>query len=114
MAIVALAMLAAAEPVAPKMEVPARLLSGTITSADYPPGALRRGAEGQTMVRLVITAEGLASECKLQRSSGHKDLDAIVCPIVTGRMRFSPALDGAGKPMSMTAILPVSFAVEPR
>lgn len=109
-----LALLAAmiADPAASTIEVPAKLLSGTITSADYPRPALRRGAEGITRVRLVITPDGRASDCRLAQSSGHADLDAVVCPLATGRMRFSPALDRGGRPVPMDAILPVQWLVE--
>ena len=111
--ILLVAALAAVDAPANLPAVPAKLISGTITNADYPPAALARGAEGLTKAYLVISAEGRAIDCRLWQSSGHADLDAVVCPIATGRMRFSPALDSEGKPQSMKAILPVRWIVDP-
>lgn len=107
------AALAAAEIPANPPVIPAKLISGTITNADYPPAALARGAEGLTKAYLVISAEGRATDCRLWQSSGHADLDAVVCPLAMGRMRFSPAFDNEGKPRPMNAILPVRWIVDP-
>lgn len=105
--------LAAAETPTEPPAVIAKLVSGTITNADYPPSALRRGAEGVTRVRLTITSEGNATNCSVVQSSGHRDLDRIVCPLATGRMRFNPALDREGKPRQMNGIMPVRWMLEP-
>ena len=107
------AALAAIEIPADPPAVPAKLISGTITEADYPPAALKRGAEGMTKAYLVISADGRATECRIWQSSGHADLDAVVCPLALGRMRFSSALDGEGKPRPMKAIMPVRWMVDP-
>jgi protein TonB len=107
--IVLLVALATADAPTDRPAVPARVISGTITELDYPPAAFARGAEGLTKVWMVITTDGRATDCRLFQSSGHADLDAIVCPLATGRMRFSPALDGEGKPRPMNAIMPVRW-----
>ena len=109
--ILLLAALAATETPADQPAIPARVISGTIMELDYPPAALARGAEGLTKVWIVITTDGRATNCRLFQSSGHADLDAVVCPLATGRMRFSPALDGEGKPRPMNAIMPVRWMV---
>lgn len=96
-----------------QISVPAKLISGTITSRDYPPGALARNAGGTTKVRLTITTDGRATDCSLFESSGDAELDARVCLLATNRMRFSPALDHDGKPVSMAAILPVRWEIDP-
>lgn len=96
-----------------EISVPARLISGTITSADYPQGALRRNAGGVTKVRLTVTIDGRATDCSLFQSSGDAELDARVCQLATLRMRFSPALGHDGKPVPMAAILPVRWEVDP-
>jgi periplasmic protein TonB len=108
-----LAALAAAGTPPDPPAIPARVISGTITELDYPPAALARGAEGLTKVWMVITADGRATDCRLFQSSGHADLDSIVCPLATRRMRFSPALDGKGKPRPMNAVMPVRWMVNP-
>ena len=108
-----LAALTAAEVPSDPPAVFAKVISGTITEADYPPAALRRGAEGMTKVRLNITSEGSATNCSIVQSSGHRDLDAMVCPLATRRMRLSPALDREGKPRPMNGIMPVRWMVSP-
>ena len=111
--ILLLAAFAAAQASPEPPAVPARVLSGTITEADYPPAALKRGARGLTKVWMVITAEGRATNCRLFQSSGHADLDAVVCPLATARMRFIPALDSKGNARSMIAIMPVRWEADP-
>ena len=96
-----------------EISVPAKLISGTITSADYPRGALARNAAGVTKVRLTITIDGRATDCSLFQSSGDAELDAKVCELATYRMRFSPALGHDGKPIAMAAILPVRWELDP-
>lgn len=110
--VAALAMLIEAAGAA-QISVPARLISGTITSADYPKGALARNAGGLTKVRLTISTDGRATDCFLFQSSGDAELDAMVCPLATNRMRFSPALAHDGKPVDMAAILPVRWEIDP-
>ena len=110
--VIAFALLAAmADPAV--VAVPAKLVSGTITSADYPPNALARGSRGTTKARLTVTAEGRATDCSIYQSSGDAELDALVCPLALTRMRFSPALDRDGNPVPMPAILPVRWEIEP-
>jgi len=96
-----------------EISVPARLISGTITAADYPSAALDRHAAGTTKVRLTITTDGRAIDCSLFQSSGDAELDAKVCYLATYRMRFSPALGHDGKPVPMAAILPVRWEIDP-
>jgi periplasmic protein TonB len=104
-------LIGAAGPAA--ISVPAKLVAGTITSDDYPPGALSRNASGVTMVRLTITTQGRAIGCSVHRSSGDAELDAKTCFVATYRMRFSPALGHDGKPVPMAAILPVRWEIDP-
>lgn len=112
MAIAALALLIQGAGPA-DISVPPKLIAGTITSEDYPPGPLARNAGGVTKVRLIITTEGRATGCSLLQSSGDAELDARVCFLATYRMRFSPALGRDCKPIAMAAILPVRWEIDP-
>lgn len=90
---------------------PPRLRSGTISLADYPDTARAAGAEGVTRMTLAIGVNGWATECTIDASSGHVELDRISCGLALRRYRFQPATrDGQPVPstysMSMTWILP--------
>ena len=111
--IAALALLVEAAAGPAEISVSARPVSGTITSADYPKSALKRNVSGLTKVRLTITTDGRATDCRLFQSSGDTELDAKVCELATFRMRFSPALGHDGKPIPMAAILPVRWEIDP-
>lgn len=92
---------------------PARPLNQMIwvTPDDYPTTALRREAEGLVRVRLVIDRAGFPNDCVLVASSGHEDLDTATCMLLRQRARFSPALDGDGRPTTGTVIVPVRWDI---
>jgi TonB family protein len=68
-------------------------------SDDYPPAALDRGMVGNVHARLIVGIDGKPRDCKIIRSSHHKDLDDITCQVANGRMRFEPARTSDGKPI---------------
>lgn len=82
-----------------------------IGTDDYPAAALRRDAEGLVRALLVIDTAGVPSDCTIQWSSGHADLDATACSLLLQRARFHPALDGAGQPVDGRVIVPVRWAI---
>jgi TonB family protein len=88
-----------------------RSIGGMVSDRDYPSAALRREAQGDTRARLLITSTGLVKSCRIAQSSGHEDLDRRVCDLAVSRMRFSPALDVAGRPVAVEAILPVVWKI---
>jgi TonB family protein len=69
--------------------VPLGSISNWITPDDYPPRALREGREGETRFKLTIATSGAVSACDVLASSGHADLDAATCGLLTRRARFS-------------------------
>lgn len=62
-----------------------------MTFDDYPARAMREGREGAVGFRLSVDAEGRPSACEITKSSGHADLDAETCTVVTRRARFKPS-----------------------
>lgn len=88
-----------------------RIIDGYIEHRDYPPAALRRGAQGLTRIRFIIRPEGTAFDCQVVQSSGHSDLDQRACWVVTTRTRFSPAVDADGHPTETHAMLPVHWLI---
>ncbi|MGN7931912.1 energy transducer TonB [Sphingopyxis sp. 22461] len=62
-----------------------------MTFDDYPSRAMREGREGAVGFKLSVDAEGRPSACEITMSSGHADLDAETCTLVTRRARFKPS-----------------------
>lgn len=60
-----------------------------ITSDDYPSAALHEGREGRASYMLTIDASGRVCRCEITASSGHADLDAKTCDLLSRRARFA-------------------------
>jgi TonB family protein len=82
-----------------------------ITPDDYPPSALRIGAEGRVVAVLDIDRAGKVTSCAVQTSSGNAALDAATCAAMTTRGAFTPAKDANGKPVASSYVIPVSWAL---
>lgn len=85
------------EPVSarPKND-PGRWLSNN----DYRPSWTRRELTGLAKFRLEIAANGRVSNCTVTGSTGHGELDAATCSLVSKRARFEPARDSNGEPVA--------------
>jgi protein TonB len=90
---------------------PSRLRAGSIGPADYPADALAARAEGRSLVRYTVGADGRAGGCSVLGTSGHGSLDAAACALIQRRFRFSPARDAAGSPVSETRTDVVAWAL---
>lgn len=79
--------------------IQAERIKGRIRGSDYPKGAYRRHASGIVFVRLTVGADGRVSNCAIDESSGHADLDAATCALVMKRYLYRPARDSKGRPV---------------
>lgn len=68
-----------------------------VTPSDYPALAMREQREGVTGFLLTIGPDGVPEKCEIVFSSGHADLDATTCQLLSKRARFTPATDAKGK-----------------
>jgi protein TonB len=68
------------------------------TDNDYPTSAMREGKQGVTGFRVSIGPDGKVTDCSVTKSSGSPELDDTTCKLITRRARFTPAMDGEGKP----------------
>ena len=68
-----------------------------VTPNDYPTRDIRAGNEGLVAFRLVIDANGRATDCEIVKGSGHPGLDAATCDKLVQRSSFNPARDAAGE-----------------
>lgn len=66
---------------------------------DYRMIAAGRLPSGAAMVSLRVEPTGLATNCRVVRSSGDPYVDAGLCPLIEQRLRFRPALDNEGRPI---------------
>lgn len=76
------------------------LLVRNISAGDYWEIAGNRMPRGIAMVSLRVQPDGSADNCRIVRSSGDGVVDGQLCPLVTRRLRFRPALDDQGRPVA--------------
>lgn len=77
---------------------PAQLVRN-IRRGDYRQIAGERMPQGIAMLSLRVQPDGSADNCRVVRSSGDPFVDGNLCPLVTSRLRFRPALDDRGRPI---------------
>ena len=78
---------------------PARLVRN-LSRGDYRAIAAGRMPAGRAMMSIRIEPSGEVSNCRLLRSSGDPYVDSGLCPLITERLRFLPALDDRGRPIA--------------
>lgn len=76
------------------------LIAGDITQRDYPRHLGNAGVGGTVSVSFTVLVNGRASGCRVTRSSGVPELDALTCAIIVRRFLFRPATDRYGRPVS--------------
>jgi len=67
---------------------------------NYPAAALRAEAQGRVRVSVTVGADGRVSDCSVTAGSGNSDLDSATCRIFRSRVRYTPAKDQSGQPIS--------------
>ena len=78
---------------------------------NYPPAAIRAEAQGRVVAVLSIGSDGRVSACSVTTSSGNSDLDDATCRIAKRSVKFSPAKDQNGNPVTDTFTLPVRWVL---
>ena len=76
---------------------------------EYPTDAWNEGVGGTTVLRLLISREGLVDSALVVESSGHPSLDSAALANAR-RLRYRPAAQG-GSPVQVWGRLPVVFPV---
>lgn len=71
-----------------------------VTPDDYRGNWIRQELTGKARFRLEIAADGRVSGCTITGSSGHPELDAATCALVTKRAKFQPARGDEGQPVA--------------
>lgn len=78
-------------------------ISGNITNAaefPLPPGGREARIGKSVILRLTIGPDGRANACSTYRSSGFPDTDAVACRLAMRNLRFKPATNAAGQPVT--------------
>jgi len=74
---------------------PARWIAGGLSDRDNRGGRF----EGVVSVRFTVMLNGRIQRCRVERSSGDRELDFLTCRLLEQRMQFIPAHDAAGQPV---------------
>lgn len=80
-------------------------ISGQINnSGDFPipPGGREARIGKSVILALTVSPNGRATACRVYKSSGFPDTDAVACRLAIERLRFRPATNGAGEPITST------------
>jgi periplasmic protein TonB len=85
----------------------ARPKGGYQVRPSYPSSAKRLGAQGTTLLRVHVLADGRVGEVLVQESAGHSELDRAAAEAVR-QWRFEPARRGP-EAVAMWVLLPVEF-----
>lgn len=81
------------------------VLTRAITDASafpVPPGGRQARIGKSVIVRLSVSPEGRATRCSIYRPSQFPETDAAVCRLALEQLRFEPARDSAGNPVTAT------------
>ena len=71
-----------------------------VDTDDYKSNWIRQEMTGKARFRLEIAADGKVANCTITGSSGHPELDAATCALVSKRAKFQPARTGGGEPIA--------------
>ncbi len=80
-------------------------VSGQINNArDFPvpPGGREARVGKSVILALTVAPSGRATACRVYKSSGFPDTDATACVLAMQRLRFKPATNAAGDPVTST------------
>ena len=78
-------------------------IGGAINDANafpVPPGGRQARIGKSVTVVLTISPAGRAVACRVQSPSGFPESDAVVCRLAMERLRFKPATNAAGEPVT--------------
>jgi periplasmic protein TonB len=71
-----------------------------LTHADYRRLTGGRLRAGSAALALRVDRQGRVDSCRVVRSSGNAQVDAGICGLIEQRLRFEPARDPQGRPIS--------------
>jgi TonB family protein len=96
------------DPAAP-LKRPAKQISGSISSEDYPNESSFNGQTGTVVTRFTVTPEGRVINCGVVVTSGHRRLDGHTCGLISQRFRYQPAIGNDDRPVSSIVVATVTW-----
>jgi periplasmic protein TonB len=75
-------------------------IAGAILPSDYPPDLRERGLGGRVEIVFAVGTSGRVTSCRVTRSSGLSELDALTCRLIQLRFRYRPSTDRYGRPVA--------------
>lgn len=103
----------AASPPADPVVVPPNFVAAYLNNPPpvYPYAAKLRRESGEVRLRVLVTADGVAGDVKIEKSSGSSSLDQAARDIVFRKWRFVPAKRG-DEAVEAWVIVPVVFELK--
>ena len=83
----------------------------TAPAPKYPREAVREGAQGTVMLRVLVDTDGTPLEVSIDKSSGNKSLDREARQHVLKNWRFRPAMRD-GVPVQAYGLVPIDFSLQ--
>lgn len=77
----------------------------------YPVDAIRSSLTGTVLLRVLVDADGKPIDVRIERSSGHRVLDAAARKQVLAKWRFRPAMQD-GRTVQAIGLIPVDFHLD--
>lgn len=74
-------------------------IAGEITRSDYPRDLREAGVGGRVNFVFTVEPNGRVGRCRVTRSSGVPELDALTCRLVQQRFVYRPSTDRFGRPI---------------
>ena len=74
-------------------------IAGDILPSDYPKYLGNAGIGGRVSVTFAVETNGRVTGCRVTRSSGVPELDALTCRLMEQRFRFRSSTDRYGRPI---------------
>ena len=75
-------------------------IAGEITPRDYPRHLREAGIGGTVGILFTVGVNGRVTVCRVTRSSGVPELDALTCRLIQQRFLYRPSTDRNGRPVS--------------
>jgi periplasmic protein TonB len=72
-------------------------IAGEIRPSDYPRDLRERGIGGRVEMIFTVGTNGRVTSCRVTRSSGVAELDALTCRLIQQRFRYRPSTDRFGR-----------------
>jgi protein TonB len=77
----------------------------------YPVEAIRNSLTGTVLLRVLVDVDGKPIDVRIERSSGHRMLDAAARKQVLAKWRFRPAMQD-GRTVQAIGLIPVDFHLD--